>query len=337
MKNNKVLFIIKERLDSYGQTIGLKNSINFTCLALRAKGYNADWAHVVDQNRIDKEVHCHRPRMAVIEALWVTPAKLQELMRLHRHVTWVIRFHSKIPFFSGEGVAIEWIKSYLALPHQNRLVLSFNNQDTNTDFEQVLESPFRFLPNLYNRPDYSAPGWQPDGKLHIGCFGAIRPLKNQLIQAMATLVAAKRLAVKLHYHINASRCEQKGEAILKNIINLFAGTRHELVLHGWMKHEDFLRLASKMDIGLQVSYSESFNIVAADFVYSKIPIVVSKEIDWMPNVCQVADPNDMLAIADHIELLLNNRALAVQRSERNLADYNRKGYKAWSAFLEEHL
>lgn len=337
MHNERILFILRERLDSYGVTIGLKNSIDFTCLALREKGYNADWRFVIDGNGVDKEVHCHRPRLVVIEALWLQPKKLEELMRLHKHTKWLIRLHSKIPFLSGEGSAIEMIRGYLALPYQERITVSFNNQEANNDFQLALGIPFTFLPNLYNKPDYATPGWHPDGRLHIGCFGAFRPLKNQLIQAMASLIVANQMHIKLHYHVNSTRIEQKGEAILKNIISLFEGSGHELILHGWLSHPDFLKLIPKMDVGLQVSYSESFNIVAADFVYSRIPIVVSQEIDWLPSVCQVKNPNSMLDIADKIEYVLNNRNLTVENSAKGLLKYNKVGFKNWQAFLSKEL
>ena len=60
--------------------------------------------------------------------------------------------------------------------------------------------------------------------------------------------------------------------------------------HGWATHAEFLKLVDRMDIGLQVSLSETFNIVAADFVANGVPIIVSPEISWMPVQLQ-ADPN----------------------------------------------
>ena len=56
-----------------------------------------------------------------------------------------------------------------------------------------------------------------------------------------------------------------------------------------MPHEDFLILVRSMDIGLQVSFSETFNIVAADFINCDVPIVTCSEIDWS-NKTLWADP-----------------------------------------------
>jgi hypothetical protein len=42
---------------------------------------------------------------------------------------------------------------------------------------------------------------------------------------------------------------------------------------------------------MQVSLTESFNIVSADFVNVGVPIVISPDIDWLPDSLK-ADPND---------------------------------------------
>jgi len=46
-----------------------------------------------------------------------------------------------------------------------------------------------------------------------------------------------------------------------------------------MDHSDFISIVKSMDIGMQVSLSESFNIVAADFVSNGIPLVGSPDIE----------------------------------------------------------
>jgi len=46
-----------------------------------------------------------------------------------------------------------------------------------------------------------------------------------------------------------------------------------------MEHNDFIRVVKSMDIGMQVSLSESFNIVAADFVSNGVPLVGSPDIE----------------------------------------------------------
>jgi hypothetical protein len=72
---------------------------------------------------------------------------------------------------------------------------------------------------------------------------------------------------------------------------LFRHVPHELVEHPWVAHRQLLELLRTMDIGLQVSFSETFNIVAADYAVAGLPIVVSPEISWATPWCQ-AEPTD---------------------------------------------
>ena len=48
-----------------------------------------------------------------------------------------------------------------------------------------------------------------------------------------------------------------------------------------MSHEDFTNLISTMDISMQVSFNETYNIVSADAVNNLVPVVVSDEIKWV--------------------------------------------------------
>jgi hypothetical protein len=51
--------------------------------------------------------------------------------------------------------------------------------------------------------------------------------------------------------------------------------------YDWLSHDEFIDLVQRMDLGMQVSFTETFNIVTADFVNNNIPVVVSKEVSWV--------------------------------------------------------
>ena len=61
-----------------------------------------------------------------------------------------------------------------------------------------------------------------------------------------------------------------------------------------------------MHIGLQVTYTETFNIVAADMVSGGLPIVVSGEIPWVSDECK-ADPNNVRDIVRKMEHVLSKK------------------------------
>jgi hypothetical protein len=109
----RVLFVLKRH--GYGPSFGLMNSCQFIAEALRNRGVEAKVVEVIDNNFIDREVHQYKPTHVIIEALWVVPEKFPELLRLHPNIKWGVRIHSNMPFISGEGMAIKWLKGYLKI------------------------------------------------------------------------------------------------------------------------------------------------------------------------------------------------------------------------------
>jgi hypothetical protein len=329
---NKLLFICKQR-HIYSHKVntpiasGLYNSAQFVVNMLNHNGVDAKLANVVDANSIDREVTLYKPTHVVIEALWVTPEKMEVLIKRHPKVKWIVRLHSEIPFLAGEGIAMEWIYKYL---DYKNVTLSVNSRRMDDQFTELLKRPILYLPNYY--PTYSENVCKQNKKhIDIGCFGAIRPLKNQLIQAVAAINFGNSLKKPIHFHINATRVEGKGEPILRNIENLFANNpQHKLIKHEWMSHHDFVDVIKQMDIGMQVSYSETFNIVTADFVNNNIPVVVSPEIFWVNNFFK-ADPNsvDNIHVKLEIAYFFGDWSLFKFLNKRKLKLYNNNSKCAW--------
>jgi glycosyltransferase involved in cell wall biosynthesis len=282
----RVLFLLKRRefaptfnceTYAYSRSSGLLNSVRFVVDMLNDQGHDAILEECVDNNCIDRLVTQHRPTHVVLEALWVVPEKLEILKRLHPTVTWIVRLHSEVPFIANEGIACEWLYGY-----RDRGVLINANSERMCRAERIaLGVPVSYSPNYY--PVECEPRWQhrQRDQIDIGCFGAVRPLKNHLIQAKAAIAYADRHSKKLRFHINASRAEGNGGPVLKNLRALFAGSYHDLIEHEWLPHDQFRRLCAEMDLILQVSFTETFNIVVADAVAEGVPVVTSKEIRFI--------------------------------------------------------
>ena len=349
----KILFICKKRSNygsddstlninsSYG-SYGLMNSCLLVKKALETTfpdDIEAKVVSVIDNNAIDKEVHDYRPSHVIIEALWVVPEKFLELIPLHPHVKWVVRIHSKTPFLSNEGVAFNWMGRYLDIkkkyPHS--MFLSGNDYEFCQDMSDSYNKDFTYLPNVYLvDKGYKFVEPRPDTRyVDIGCFGAIRPMKNQMEQAVAAVLYANEVGKTLRFHMNGSRTEQRGEEVLKNITAFLFGTGHELILHGWYPHAEFVELVKKMDVGLQVSFSESFNIVAADFVTSDVPIVVSDDIRWASSFFKTSTTNAE-EIKHKIAMAIKWRKLNLQYLNKlGLRKYNYLAVDAWMNFIFE--
>lgn len=333
----RVLFILKSGC-GYGhwshKSSGLYNSAAACAAMLQDEGIPSKVVEVIDNNCIDREVHLFSPTHVIIEALWVVPEKFAVLSRLHPKVKWIVRVHSKIPFLANEGIAVGWLLRYGQYPNT---FISFNDPGTQQDFTELThhERPVLFLPNFYVEP--SRRRWVVKSEiLNVACLGAVRPLKNHLIQAIAAIKCADAIKRVLHFHINSERVEMAGESIIKNLRALFDAhrCRHVLVEHPWMDHDDMLKFIAGMDAGMQVSLSETFNITAADMVYCEVPTVLSAEIPWASRL-SIASPSDANDIADKLVRALNWPWLNVARNRSNLLAYSRESRKWWRRELEQ--
>lgn len=323
-----ILFIIK-KFHGYGSgashptSNGLTKSASFVVEMLREQGHNAHLEIAIDGNSIDRIVTRSKPSRVVLEAIWVAPRKMAELKRLHPHIRWTVRVHSEIPFLANEGSAIEWLDAYVRMGVE----VGFNSETTVRDFEIL--SNTAFLPNYY--PLQRPREFRPYGKtINVGCFGAIRPLKNQLMQAFAAIRFADRFNKHLIFHINGSRLEQMGENNLRNIKAIFRATDHELRIHPWREHREFLKLVSEMDICLQVSLSESFNIVSADAVSVGVPLIGSTAIAWLPSRSQ-ADPGSSESITEAMTFADRH---TVKKNYAALSKYLVASIEAWNEWIE---
>ena len=278
----KILFLCKKN-ETYGFQIyskkssGLYNSTQFIVESLKSKGIDAKIEEVVDGNSIDREVYWFKPDKVIIEALWVTPDKMRELKRLHPTVKWYVHLHSNIPFLAIEGIAIEWLKEY----DQQQIVTIANSKNSIQALKYILQSII-YLPNIYLSKPMEKLSYRSDC-LFVACFVAIRPMKNQLIQAMAAIEFSHYVGKKLKFHVNSSRVETNGDPVLKNLRALLG---HDLIEHRWYQPDALMERLNWMDLGMQVSLSETFNVVTADYVTAGIPVVVSKEIPWVESMEQ---------------------------------------------------
>lgn len=348
----KVLFVVKCRdlpyLNerpvenySYCMTSGLLNSASLVSEMLNNNGIESKVVQVIDNNQIDREVSLYKPTHVMIEALWVVSEKFKILQKLHPHVKWVIRIHSEIPFAANEGIAVQWLNEYIV---KKNVYIAPNSKRLYRDLENYFKASMPFikdkliyLPNHYEK-ERVIEHEHNHRVLNVGCFGAVRPLKNQLLQAYAAIEYARRVDKKLRFHINSQRVEQNGNPVLSNIRALFAGlnpSKYELVEHKWLKHEHFIREVRKMDICLQVSFSETFNITTSDAVSQGIPVVVSDEVDWVSSLFK-AKTGDTSDIVSKMGLAITLGKFGSYLNFRGLINYNRDSVKMWLHYLKKH-
>jgi hypothetical protein len=319
------LFILKRQHDYGG--CATSNSLYIASKMivdmLQLNGHPAAIEEAEDQNCVHRFVLKYKPSVVVIEALWVTPRKFVELQKLSPQVKWVVRINSETPFLAVEGIAVDWITDYLA----QGITVAFNSKVTLNDFS-LFTGPTVWLPNYYPPLPAQVPN-PPNNPLAIGCFGAIRQMKNQLIQAIAAVKFGAEWGKHIRFYMNSGRVEGGSEGILRNIQALMDETGNELIVLPWLSHAEFLETVAHMDIGLQVSLSESFNMIAADFVSVGVPLIGSPAVRWLPAISQ-ANPSSSYAI----KMAMNqDLPTVVSANHEALVDYDSLSVNAWNSFL----
>jgi len=240
-----------------------------------------------------------------IEAPWLPATEMVKLMRKYRRTEFVCRLHAQVSFLQVDGGAFEKLEGYKMLQDGDvGFTLASNNQRFCRHFESVHNCYCTYLPNLYDldRPSRKRPVPHTDRLLRIASFGALRPMKNHLTAAAAAMEIARRRSGDLEFWVSTGRDEEHG--VLRGIRNLFAAHPWaKAVGNPWQPWAQFRHTIARMDLVIQASYTESFNIVTADAVSEGVPCVVSPAIEWMPDFCQ-ADPDDASAIARTGSMLL---------------------------------
>jgi hypothetical protein len=315
---------------------GLFNSATFVNDMLNKSGVESYLVQVDDNNAIDKEVSRYNPTHVIIEALWVVPEKFDVLHKLHPKVTWIVRLHSEMPFIANEGMAIDWVYIYDKMAKRNKILIAPNTVKMYNDLKKVGVNNLIFLPNYYPVADNKSEKFVNKNYVDIGCFGAIRPMKNQLIQAVAAIEFGNKITKPINFHINSERIE-KGDSALRNIRALFENQEeHRLIEHPWYSHEDFTELIRRMDLGLQVSLNETFNIVAADFVSNNIPIIGSNEINWLSCLYK-ANPTSSDDIVKKMKFAYKFRKFNFQKlNKMGLISSGEWAKSKWLKYFEKH-
>ena len=130
---------------------------------------------------------------------------------------------------------------------------------------------------------------------------------------LTTLVAVARLGPRVVLHVNGLSDDADYRPWLDRL-----GIRW--IDHGWMSREAYLETVAGLDLGLQVSFAESFNYVAADHILAGVPVIVSPMVPVVtelpaplvrPFVVRTAD--DPAVIADAIERVIARPRVARQQ------------------------
>jgi len=270
----------------------------------------------------------------LIEALWIGTGELAVLLRQFPNVHFLVRSHSEIGFLQVEPGAITLLRDQMLLAEQSHNLTIAANSDRLVDFlRTTYDSNVLYLPNLYDllRVQRRRGEGHDHRTLRIGSFGALRWLKNHTTAAAAALTIARQRACDLEFFLSVDR-EEHGKTVLQAVRNMFTGvpwaTLHEAP---WLPWASFRRTVRAMDLTLQPSFTETFNIVTADSVAEGVPAVVSHAVQWAPPSWK-AHPDEIADIARIGSALLSSPTSA-DDGLKALQRYLDASIARWKAYL----
>jgi len=311
-----------------------------TCKVLRKNGIQCDPLGVWPAKSLLKEIklfptctHC------VIEAPWIAVDIMAQLLIENPQIHWIVRTHSQIGFLQVEPGAVSILRELMHMQDvELNLTLATNSDRLSNILENVYQGRAVHLPNLYDleRPSTKLSEAHDHRKLVIGSFGALRLLKNHTTSAAAALIIGKRRRCDLEFWINVGREETNGaKDVLPTIRNMFKGLPWaHLVESPWESWASFRRTIAHMDLLMQVSFTETFNITAADAVSEGVPVVGGEAIEWLPDEWK-ASPDDAHNVA-RIGMALLSDPGAAGDGLKALQRHQKNAVELWLGYLDRN-
>jgi glycosyltransferase involved in cell wall biosynthesis len=345
----KIAFIFKnfsKLLNNHPYVIGLGIAIHNNAETLKQYGIEAETWGVVDPNDIDARIDENfdqtkrYPTFVIISAYWIPTRKLAELSFKYPEITFVVNSHSNISFMFADRNGIRLFEEGIVLQNTmpNRNILMAGNSRKFTKWASItFDTPVAFLPNLYNLDGMKEIhcDWGKHierKKVKIGNFGATRILKGNLTACAASMEIGKKLDIHTEFWLNSGRIDG-GQSILNAINELTAGAKHFKVKYKeWAPWQQFRHFIGSMDVNMQMSLSESFNMVLADSLYNAVPAIASEVVEWFPENC-IANVDDPDQIANLTIKMLNKPAHYVKSGQNALKKYVKNGVESWEKFL----
>lgn len=314
--------------------IGLGVSALNTSKVLALHGVDSEVWPVMQAGDLTARLRQSPATHVVIAAPWIPSADLQGLLAAFPATRFAVNCHSNVGFLQADTSGVKLMRESMEIEMgSSRFHVAGNSIKFCRWVNAAYSAPCTWLPNLYYLEN--APPPTPSfsgGTLRIGTFGAIRPLKNFMSAAGASLSIARGLKANLELWISAGRTEGGGDTVLNSVHALLDGLPGVSLVHsGWQSWPKFRQVAGHMHLLVQPSYTESFNMVTADGVAEGVPSVVSDAIDWAPEHWK-AKSDDVLDIARVGRALLSDPR-AASDGYAALTAHNRQGTAAWQQFL----
>ena len=276
----------------------------------------------------------------IVSAPWIPITDWSAILMKYHRIHFTVNIHSNVGFLQADASGVDNLDGCMGLETgYPNFHLAGNSKAFITWIRDAYANPCLYLPNMYwlsgmtreHRPGFSfGPGG--GGVLRIGCFGAVRPLKNSMSAGAAAVEIASRLRCDLEFWVSGGRLEGGGDTVMRALTQMFKPIKFATIkTANWESWPTFRKTVANMHLLMQPSYTESFNMVTADGIAEGVPSVVSEAIEWVPDYWK-ADNDDVGEIARVGRNLLFDRA-AVGEGRECLANYVDDGLRSWKKYL----
>lgn len=177
-------------------------------------------------------------------------------------------------------------------------------------------------------------------KVNCDIFCAACPRKNIFSQILS--LHEHRHDIKLHLNFGNNPIASEYLQVCKNMLSI------NPQLYDWLSRDKYLSIIRSMDFSMQVSFSESFNYTAAEHMYFKIPVIISKNSPLARSIPPasglnsliVDDFTDVSKISQIVKRLVNDpdyRKLMGELSHDFIVSYNKRAVSEMSETLNDFI
>lgn len=323
--------------------IGLGVSALNTCKVLQAAGIRVEVWAIDSPAHLEARLHAAQKEAVpvthlIMSAPWIPTLQWQRILITFHRVQFACTSHSNVGFLQADPLAARFMTTdgpglQAGFPN---FTLGANSQALCSFIKAGYATGCTYFPNLYfldgstrtNRPLWSC------GTLRVGCFGAARVQKNHTSAAAAAIEIASRLRANLEFWVSGGRNDGMGGSSAMVVRQMIESCHFaKLVENRWQTWPQFRRTVAHMNLLMQPSYTESFNVVTADGVSEGVPSVVSSAIDWVPPHW-MADADDVGDIARVGSNLLRSHD-AAEEGLHSLQTYVKAGLGHWKTWLQD--
>ena len=301
MRKNICFFI--KKLD---RETGVMVSVKHLKSNLDRVGFPTDICYYTDDSDLIEQVRNSDCKCINLHVPSFSDDTLHTLLGMHDNI--VLSIHSTICNLQTEGDAF------------TRLLTLGNSGIKNLRFtcpaaveceglNAITEGNYIYLPNTFSYPvdreeireNIRRKSETLDRPLKISLFCEYRPMKNILTQVAAVAKVKEDSGRDIELHVFSAAYNSP---IFTNMEKICEYKNIRLIVHERMSNVDCFKLQANMDLGLQVSLSETLSYVALEQMIQGVPVIGS---DSIPFATMNASYSSMPEICDRIRRVIEDK------------------------------